>query len=73
MINRQKEDGEMLYWLTCDHCEDFTLQYHTRAELAEATMDDGWRYNTTLQKHFCTLACELEALAKLSKEGGSDD
>ena len=71
MIHSQiEEDGTTLYWMVCDHCGDFTLQYDSRAELAEATMDDGWRYNTTLGKHFCTLTCELECLAKLAKEGG---
>lgn len=73
---KHAEIGEHpLYWLTCDHCEDFTLQYDTKEELAEESQEEGWRYNTTLDKHFCCFACEFRYLAKLalkSEKGGQD-
>ena len=68
MIHSQLEQNEPLYWMTCDNCGDFTLQYDSRSELALETMDDGWRHNTSLGKHFCTLTCELEYLVKLAKK-----
>lgn len=61
-------NGNNQYWLSCDHCGDFTMQYDSRYELALEAMEAGWRHNTNFGKHFCTLTCELEYLAKLAKK-----
>lgn len=71
MISSESVEGQTLYWLTCDNCGDFTVQYDSKGEMLEETMGDGWRKNPTLGKHFCGLPCELYYLAKLAaKEGG---
>ncbi len=67
MIHFCRTNGEQLYWLTCDNCHDFTEQYEDEEELRLESQGKGWQYNTTLHKHFCTLACELEFLARLAK------
>lgn len=71
MIHSQIDEDGHLHWLTCDNCgEDLLFQYETRLELVADAFNGGWRHNASLRKHFCTLACELEYLAKLAEKGG---
>ena len=71
MKQNETYDGEKMYWLTCDHCGDFTLQYESETELAANALDAGWRYNSLLNKHFCCLTCEVEGLVdSVGKEKG---
>ena len=71
MIHSQiEQDGTPLYWMVCDHCGDFTLQYETPEKLAYEALEAGWRREKTLGKDFCCRYCELSYLAKLFKKGG---
>ena len=73
MKNYCDEDGVRLFWLSCDHCEDVTIECHSRYDLAMIAIATGWRHNKVLGKDFCCLTCELAYLAKHVEKGERND